>query len=182
MYARALQEAEAQLVEVRHDELHRSGLSGLALGASFTATAVCPPLVFPLFVGGLTIGVAGICAMWRHWDLVDRLADDHDAYVIPEVQAYAARDARMERRVHYAALVRRWARTRDSSIAGLGEQLEGLIRELEDATLELDPSAALACRRLLTEPTVSPLFDDLHDTEDLRSCIAQIRAGFRPRT
>ena len=45
---------------------------------------------------------------WQRWDIVDRLADERDAYVIPEVLSYAERDACMERRSNSAALVRSW--------------------------------------------------------------------------
>ena len=98
-------------MELHHDELQDIGLGGAALAASLAATALCPPLVMPLFVGGIAVGALGIRAIWRHWDLVDRLADDRDAYTIPEVRDYAAREARIERRAYYAALVRSWART-----------------------------------------------------------------------
>jgi hypothetical protein len=186
MYARALQEAEAHLVEVRHDELHRLGLSGLALGASVTATVVCPPLVVPLFLGGLTIGALGIGSLWRHWDLVDRLADDRDAYRIPEVRAYAARDARMDRRLGYAAHVRSWIErsslSADVRIAEFAEELEELASALEDRDLELDPASAIACRRLVSDPTASPLLNNELPREDIESSITRIRSGFGPRT
>jgi hypothetical protein len=35
-------------------------------------------------------------AVWRRWDLVDRLTGERDAYVISEVLAYASREATME--------------------------------------------------------------------------------------
>jgi hypothetical protein len=183
MYARAVQEAEAQLVEVRHDEWHRIALSAVALGASLATTAVYPPLVFPLFLGGLAVGILGIGAIWRHWDLVDRLADDVDTYLIPEVRAYAARDARMDRRLGHAELIRSWTRqperSADTRIAEFAEQLEELARELEDADLELDPACALACRRLLSDPTVSPLLNRALPHADVGSSIVRIQAGFR---
>ena len=87
----------------------------------------------------------------------------------------------MKRRRQYAALTRSWAESPDTALAGLRDQLDALARELEDATLALDPSAALACRRLLTDPTVSPLFDEIRDVDELRSSIARIRTGFRAR-
>ena len=185
MYARALQDAETQLVELRHDELHRIGLGAVALGASLAATAVYPPLVFPLFFGGLTMGVLGGRAVWRHWDLVDRLADDRDAYVIPDVRAYAARDTGMGRRRSYAATIRSWTRGRalppEDRITQSAALLDELACELEDAELELDPACALACRRLLTDPSVSPLLNPALP-DDLAQRIGRIRAGFRPRT
>lgn len=181
MHARAIDEAQARLFELHNDEVQDIALGGVALSASLASTALFPPLAVPLFVGGVTMGVLGIRALWRHWDLLDRLADDRDAYAIRQVRDYAARDARMERRAYFAELARSWARTPDVTIAEVGDELEELARELEDATLDLDPAAALACRRFFTEPMASPLFDGVHPTDDLRSCITRIRAGFRSR-
>jgi hypothetical protein len=185
MYARALQEAETQLVQLRHDELCRIALGAVALGASLAATAVYAPLVLPLFLGGLVVMTLGIGATWRHWDLVDRLADDRDAYLIPEVRAYAARDARMNRRLHNAQIIRAWIGQPDlppeTRIAAVAEDLEGLARDLEDADLELSPACALACRRLVSDPTVSPLLNAALPREELGRSIVRIRAGFTRR-
>ena len=181
MHARAVEDFETALVELRHDELQDVGLGGAALAASLAATALCPPLAMPLFVGGFAVGALGIRAVWRHWDLVDRLADDRDAYTIPEVRDYAAREARIERRAYYAALVRSRTRTHRSWVAEITNELDELAHDLEDEALALDPVVAVACRRLLTEPTSSPLFRAVDGAEDLRSRIAQIRAGFQPR-
>jgi hypothetical protein len=151
-----------------------------------TATVVCPPLVLPLFLGGLTIGALGVGSLWRHWDLVDRLADDRDAYVIPEVRAYAARDARMDRRFGHAAHIRSWIEQpslpADVRVAKFADELEDLACALEDRDLELDPASAIACRRLVSDPTVSPLLDSALPPDSLRSSIARIRSGFTPRT
>jgi len=180
MHARAIDEAQARLFELHNDEIQDIALGGVALAASLASTALFPALAVPLFVGGVTMEILGIRALWRHWDLLDRLADDCDAHAIRQVREYAARDTRMARRVHFAALARSCTRTPDASIAEIADELEALARELEDTNLELDPAAALACRRLLTEPTASPLFGDPVVSQDIRSCISRIRAGFRP--
>jgi hypothetical protein len=182
MYARALQEAEAELLELHHEEQQRMGVSAVALGASLACTSFFPPLVVPLFVGGLAVGALGVSAIWRHWDLVDRLADDGDAYLIPEVRAYAAREARMDRRRGHAALIRSWTSPPDARVAELVDELEELACALEDEELELEPASAMACRRLVSEPAVSPLLDETAPREDIHSSVARIRAGFRPRT
>ena len=171
MHARAIDEAQMRLLDLRRDEVQDTALAGVALSASLVSTALCPPLAIPLFVGGLAMGTLGIRAVWRRWDLVDRLADDRDAYAIRQVREYAARDAGMRRRRHYAELARTYAVTHPP--------LDELARDLEDPMLELDPCAALACRRLLTDPT-SPLFDGPHGVEELRSSVARIVAGFQP--
>ncbi len=186
MYPRAIDEAETRLHELRNEERYQLGLSALALGASLAMTAIHASAVLPLFFGGLAVGMLGMRTFWRHWDIVDRLADKRDAYVIPEVLAYAARDACMERRSTSAALVRSWlctaATAGNSAVLAQAEELEALARELEDSELELDPACAVACRRFLTDGTVSPLFDEAPQREDLESWIVRIRGGFRPRT
>jgi hypothetical protein len=184
MYARVLEEAEARLVDLHHDEVQRIALSAVALGASLAATAVYEPLVMPLLLGGLVLGVLGIGAIWRHWDLLDRLADDRDAYSIPAVRAYAARDARMDRRRANAAQIRAWIHDplpEDARIVEFAEALEELARELEDEALDLDPACAIACRRLVTDPLASPLFNEALPGEDVGSTIVRIRTGFRRR-
>ena len=184
MSARALQEARARLVALRHDELERIAVSALALGASLAATVFYPPLALPLFVGGVAIGVLGVGSTWRHWDLVDRLADDREAYEIPAVRSYAARDARMDRRVAYSSMIRSWTRQdppADSRIPEVADQLEELARELAAADLDLDPASALACRRFVTDSTVSPLLDETASRDDLARYVARIRAGFTTR-
>lgn len=186
MSARAIDEAEARLLELHHEERYRLGLSAVALAASLAMTAIYVPVVLPLFVGGLAVGVLGMRTFWQRWDIVDRLADERDAYVIPEVLSYAARDTRMERRSTSAALIRSWLCTAalagSSPVLVKAEEFEALACELEDRDLELDPACAVACRRFLTDGTVSPLFDDAARREDIESWIVRIRDGFRPRT
>lgn len=185
MYARVLEEAKTQLVDRRNDELGRVALSAVALVASLGATVVYEPLVIPLFVAGLAIGVLGIGAIWRHWDLLDRLADDRDAYSIPAVRAYAARDARMDRRLGHAAYIRSWIERPSfpsgARVVEFAVELEELACELEDDDLDLEPACAIACRRLVTDPIVSPLLNQALPIEDVGSTIFRIRTGFRRR-
>jgi hypothetical protein len=186
MYARAIDDAETRLLELHHEERYQLGLSILVLAASLAMTAIYVPVVLPLFVGGLAVGMLGMRTFWQRWDIVDRLADERDAYVIPEVLSYAARDARMERRSTWAALIRSWLCTAalagSSPLLANAEELAALACELEDRELELDPTCAVACRRFLTDGTVSPLFDDASQREDIESWIVRIRDGFTPRT
>jgi hypothetical protein len=78
-------------------------------------------------------------------------------------------------------VIRSWTQDRglplESRIAESEDVLEELACELEDAGLELDPACALACRRLVTDPSVSPLLNPALP-DDLPSRIARIRAGF----
>ena len=180
MYARAVEEGAAKLRALRHEKWEDLGLGAVAIALAVAATQVWPELALPLFIGGVAVGAKGVRAAWRRWDLVDRLADKVDAYVIPEVLAYASRHASMERRRTFANFVRSRLLASDVRIAAVAQELEALATELEDDSLDLDPAAAVATMRLLSEPE-SPLLDRAAATEELRCRVRRIRSGFKPR-
>jgi hypothetical protein len=184
MYARAVDDAGARLRELRHEEWEKLGLAGLALGLAVTAAQVRPSLALPLMLGGFVVGALGVRALWRRWDLVDRLAGERDAYVIPEVLEYASREATMERRSTMAVLFRSWLGEPgpglEARVRPTAAELEALVSELEDRELALDPACAVACQRLLSHFGESPLLNAARPPEELRSRVRQIRAGFGP--
>jgi hypothetical protein len=180
VYARAVEEGAARLRALRHEEWEDLGLGAVTIVLAVAATQVWPELALPLFVGGIVVGVKGVRAAWRRWDLVDRLADKVDAYVIPEVLAYASRHASMERRRTFASFLRSRLLTGDARVAAVAQDLEALASELEDDALALDPAAAVATMRLLSEPE-SPLLECAARTDELRSRVLQIRSGFKPQ-
>ena len=69
----------------------------------------------------------------------------------------------------------------EGRIADVAEELEALASELDDPELVLDPSAAVACARLLGDVEGSPLLNRVLPPEELRSRVCQIRSGFRSR-
>jgi hypothetical protein len=180
MYARAVEEGAAKLRALRHEEWEDLGLGAVAIALAVAATQVWPELAVPLFVGGVAVGVKGVRAAWRRWDLVDRLADYVDAHVIPEVLAYASRHASMERRRTFASFLRCRLLAGDSRLAAVAQELEALAIDLEDESLAFDPVAAVATMRLLSEPE-SPLLDRTAPMDTLRSRVLQIRSGFKPQ-
>jgi hypothetical protein len=173
MYARAVEDASARLRELRREEWEQLGLAALALGVAVAATEVRPALALPLFLAGLVVGALGLRALWRRWDLVERLSGERDAHLIPEVLAYAAREATMERRQSLAALIRSRLNQPEPAVAArvnaAAEELEALACELEDGELTLDPACAVACMRLLSDPAGSPLLNQALPPEELRS-------------
>ena len=184
MYARALDDAGARLRELRHEEWHDFALGGLTLGLAIAASELVPQLAVPLLVGGVATMVLGMRALWRRWDLVDRLAGERDAYTIAEVYAYASREATMEKRRTFAALIRGHLGPVGDVSDGFDDaaaELRALVDELEDEHLELDAACAVACLRLVTEPEQSPLLNSAMPRESLRSCAHRIRSGFSAR-
>jgi hypothetical protein len=184
MYARAVDDAETRLRSLRREKWEDFGLAAFALVLAVVAAEVRPELALPLFVGGASVGALGLRALWRRWDLVERLSAERDAYVIPEVLAYACREAEIDRRQSFAALIRsrlpQPGLVSDARVVAAAEELEALARELENGELALDPVAAVTCMRLLTDLGESPLLNPTLPPEDLRSRIRQIRAGFGP--
>ena len=185
MYAREVEKAQASLNELRLTEREDLALAAVAFCASLVATQVFPQFALPLFLGGLTVGVLGIRAVVRQWDLVDRLMGERDAYVIPQVLERAARGATAEKRKSMAASVRGIAEEAghpdDARIRAVAADLELLAQELEDDALELDLSAAVACQRLFTDVDgPGPLFDLLVPVDELQARIRHVRTGFIP--
>jgi hypothetical protein len=184
MYARALDDATTRLRELRREEWQDIALGLLALALALLATRLRPELAMPLFLGGVAVGALGVRALWRRWDLVDRLAGDRDAYVIDEVRTYAAREATTERRHGYAAAIRGML---DAPVPVTGDRtdvtegLRALSAELDDDGLDLDPATAVACMRLLRDPVESPLLAPGATPDELRDRVRHIRAGFTPR-
>jgi len=148
VYARAVEQADARLRELRQEERGDLALAATAVTASLVATEVRPALAAPIFIGGLVAGVLGARALWRRWDLLERLSGERDAHVISEVRAFAAREATMERRQSVAALVRsslrRATRANDARLLAAADELEALARELEDSSRR-PPLPARAC-------------------------------------
>jgi len=186
MYARSVDDAAEHLRELRHEEWGDLGLGVLALCLAAVAAETRPELALPLFVGGVVVWALGVRALWRRWDLVDRLAGDEDAYVISEVRAYASREATIDRRRSFAALIRGSVRepgaSPDPRTEAAVEEFRALASELEDENLALNPAAAVACLRLLSDLDESPLLNPELPAEDLRARVRQIRSGFSPRT
>ena len=182
MDARAVDDAGTRLRELRREEWQDLALAGGALALALAATQRAQSVALPLFVGGLALGLLGIRALWRRWDLVDRLAGEPDAYTLAEVLAYASREKTMDRRRRLAALVRsQIAPPQRASLGTAFDELAALADELEDESLDLSPECAVACSRLLTQPAQSPLLDPRVPQDVVRSSVRRIRSGFTAR-
>jgi hypothetical protein len=185
MYARAVDEAAARLDSLKHEQCADLALAAVALALAVTAAAFHPALALPLFLGGLFVGGSGTRALWRRWDLLDRLSGERDAYVISEVREHAMTETTMERRHEFAELIRYRLHEQEpehqARLAPVAAKLDALALDLDDDGLELEPACAVACARLLTDFAGSPLLDSWLSAEDLLSTVHQIRAGFERR-
>jgi hypothetical protein len=181
MHARAVDEAAAQLLELRADEREGFILGIVVLASAVVATTVAPSFAIPLFVGGLFSLTRAVRAAFRRCELLDTLASDRDAYEIAEVAERARRAATMTSRRSLAAsihgIVGNPAYALSERIVACGEELEALAADLERDDLELDPVQAVDCHQLLTDGR-SPLFNSELGNADLLYRLRHIRAGF----
>lgn len=184
MHARAVDDARIRLRELRCEEWEDLGVGVAALGLALVATQLRPALAVPLFLGGIVVLARAVRALWRRWDLVDQLAGERDAYVIPEVLAVANREATFDRRhgsaVALRSLLLEAGPILEARVRAARADLDALAIELDDEGLELDPASAVACVRLLRDID-GPLLGSTSPPEELRSRVRQIRAGFTPR-
>jgi hypothetical protein len=185
MDARAVDESAEQLHALKQVEIADVGLAVAALAFAVAAAEYRPAFALPLLLGGLFIGACGMRALWRHGELVQRLARDRDAYAISEVRAFASSMATTGRRRAFAAAIRHRIRVEEgcfrNRIGPVAEELSALASELEDDELVLEPFSAAACGRLLSDFAWSPLLNEALPVEDVSSRVHQIRSGFRPR-
>jgi hypothetical protein len=184
MDARSLDDAAARLRNLRREQRANLVLAAAALVLAVATTQVDPSLARPLFLGGATGSVLGMRALCRRWDLLEWLSAKGEAHVIAEVRALAARQATMDKRREFAAVLRRVVAEPgylvEARVRAAAAELEELAAALIDIGLELEPAAAVACKRLVTDFTGSPLLDPVRPPEELRSRVRQIRSGFRP--
>ena len=185
MYARAVDDAHARLRELRREEWEGFALGGVVLALALTATQVRPEAAMPLFLGGLYAWGRGMRALVQRSALVEQLAGDRDAYVIPEVLDYAARQATLDRRHSCAGTLRgrlvEPGAIFEERIRLAREDLEALVSDLEDDDLDLAPASAIACVRLISELEQTPLLNPGPPPDELRSRVRQIRSGFTLR-
>jgi hypothetical protein len=179
MVARAIEDADRRLHDLRQEQWGEGAVAAAALALSVAASVARPEFALPLFVGGAFVAARAVVAGWRRWDLVDRLLVDRDAYAIAEVRARGKREASMSNRRWLSLVIRsRVELGGNPRFVANAEGLSALAGELVDPQLALDPACAAACSRLLTDEFGSPLINDALPAEDVRSRLSQIRAGF----
>jgi hypothetical protein len=180
------EDARRELHELRVDEWTDFLLAGAALGLSLGATQVAPAFALPFFFGGVVVLGLAVRAVYRRWDLCERLLLDPGAYDIAEVHDRAEGLASLAQRRRLAftirALVAEHGTYRSARVQPIASELAELADELSDESLVLEPICAVRCRRLVTEPTESPLLNPELPADSLRIAVARIRAGFEPRT
>ena len=170
-------EAKArQLVSLHHQVADDLALMFAAFSTALGATRIAPSLAAPLLVGGILSGTLALRAFWLRWDLIDRLAQDRDAYSIAEVRRFGERSASQANRLLLASFARHLAGGEPGEI---GEKLVRLAGCLEDGDMALMPDCAVACQHLLLGEGEN---GGGSFADDALVRLSHILAGFEPRT
>jgi hypothetical protein len=184
MDARSVERAEAQLHELKLQSLEDFLLAAVAFAVALIGTRLLPAMSVPLLVGGMGVAFLGMRALVRRYLLLEDLAVDRDAYLIPEVRAIAARTASREHRLRLTSDVRQALSPASSEasprIAANRDLLVELEAALQDEALALDPAAAVALDRLLTAGEDN-LYSPTLPADELRSRLRRILDAFAAR-
>jgi hypothetical protein len=179
MTARQVDQAAKRLRDLRAQTVADLVLAAGAFGLALTASRLWPDLAMPLLIGAIGVAFLGMRALVRRTFLVEDLAVDREAYVIPDVREFGLRAASPEHRRLLARSVRA-ALTESSSevsarLAAVRDELEQLIAALEDDRLGWEPRAAVTLERWLSDPAGS-FRDPSVPVVELRSRLRSILA------
>jgi hypothetical protein len=160
-------------------------LGGAVGMVALPALAFSTPAALALIAGGLFECVVALEAVHARRQLIARLALQPAAYELPEVAAYGTRAAELPQRARLAAWIFEIvAEARSPHSLYLGDRvdlvahdLQALANELVSPARSVAPESAVACRRLLTRMTESPLYNPGLPLEDLHVALHRIRAG-----
>jgi hypothetical protein len=159
--------------------------SGVVAAMAGAALPFLPAFAAALAVGSaIQLSVAVVLWLCRR-ERIERLALDPAAYAIPAVARFGARACALPKRRQLASVIDAVVHERDHPLelhlvvraSHYAPQLEMLARELASPTARVDPPMAVACRRLITRPVESPLYNPNLSEDDLRALLLRIHAG-----
>jgi hypothetical protein len=174
-------DVERSVHRVRRLLVGSAGVGALA-GA---AVPIAPGFAIALAVGSvLQASIAVVLWLCRR-ERVERLALDPAAYVIPAVARFGAQACALRERQRLASVIQAVVHEDGHPLelhlviraSRYAPQLETLARELASPAARVEPPTAVACRRLITRPVESPLYNPNLPEEDLRALLLRIHAG-----
>lgn len=185
MTARDVEKAAARLAEKRlrtRNEIIAAVIAAMLAGAfAWFSIRLAVGCALGAFVGGVLAALS-----WTNRrELLESLALEPAAYSIEEVASLGSRVAAIDQREQLAVWIR-------SLIRGNGQwlelhlrertrthapELEAVAREISLPAAQVHPASVMACRRLLTRPVQSPLYNPNLPEEDLTAVLLRIRAG-----
>ncbi len=181
MNARQLDEATTRLHDLRAQSVGDLVLAVVATGLALTATQLRPVLAIPFLLGAVGVGFLGVQAYVRRVFLVEDLADDPDAYAIPDVRRFGERATTPTHRRRLAQSIR--VAMTDSSyeetarLQSVRVELDQLVAVLEDKQRSLEPYSLVTLEHWLNDPGGS-FRDPRVPAAELRSRLRRLLVDF----
>jgi hypothetical protein len=185
-----LVDAERLLAELREQRTWRLAGALVLMALAVVAVVALPQLWLVLAAGAIAaLATAGI-AFGRRRLLLEALLQVREAYRLEEVSQAGLRFATRERRTRLAGWVRdivgaaegrevRLAYTAaalDERVLARKERLLRVAAALEDREDELHPAGVAIVHRLLTRPSISPLFNPQLEEQILDDALHRVEA------
>jgi len=181
--ARELELAESEVRRRSAQVLHAIALACAAAMGALGFAWWSTPVAIALGVGASTEAVVAAVLVQSRRDRLERLALEPAAYAISDVKRYGRRCVRQRERLA-ASLARMVADARVPGSLYLSDRvlqfrldLEALSRALASSAANVHPTSAVACRRLLTRPVESPLYNPRLGSDELRAALRRIGQG-----
>jgi hypothetical protein len=180
---------DVETAALRLERLRQRTLRWLLAGAVVLAIGIAAAPFWRSFAIAMVIGalleLAIALALWlRRRERIERLALEPAAYAIPAVARFGDRVCGLSERRRLAASIRSLVSERQpldvhlvARASRFAQQLEALARQLAAPAAHVEPATAVACRRLVTRPVESPLYNPNLTDEDLRALLLRIQAG-----
>jgi hypothetical protein len=183
--AREVESAAADVESTGRRALRSLAVAAVAAAAAAALAPSSSGVAIGLGLGGAAELIRAIVLWLYRRERIERLALDPSAYAIREVARVGARFAAVSERRRLAGWIDSMVHDRGQPLelhlvgrAGkYAHQLEALARELAPPSATVEPATAVACRRLLTRPVESPLYNPNLPEEDLRALLIRLGAG-----
>jgi hypothetical protein len=183
--AYALDQADRRLRLWRREEIDDALLALFAGACAGLVARFEVRLALALAIGaGLALALAAMAAARRR-GLVASLALDRDAYVLEDVRHLGERLTTHPARERFARTFASLAADPERSppcfsrsrVRAFAPELGLVADELRDPEMQVEPTSAAECRRLLTDGVVSPLLNPDVPVVDLRATLIRIEHG-----
>lgn len=189
MNIRAAEHAAERVERARQFFFHAVALAALTVAAATAAAIWLRTATFPLAALAAIESVVVMGAYYGQRDLLQRLALEPEASLVPAVQRYHQGLVRQPARDRLAASITSlisdarlpYAICLSDRVALVEDQLRLLARELATPEITVQPRSVVACRRLLSHGVESPLFNPGVPIEQLHATLLRIRFGIGKR-
>ena len=190
MDLRAAEQAAESLDRNRQFLFHSLVLAAITLAATGAAAIWLQTATFPLAALTAIEIIVVMGAYYGQRDLIQRLALEPEASLVPAVRRYHQRLVRQPARDRLAASItsliadsrQPYALCLSDRVALVEDQLRHVAKELATPEIPVQARSLVTCLRLLSHGVESPLFNPAVPIEQLHATLLRIRLGFGRRS